>query len=261
MPVVNLTKEFIANKLICPTGKSKVEFFHHNKSGIFILVSSVNQGTGTLYLRFKLNGLSASIKLGRVSDISLDDAMKKVAEYRSQIAQGIDPRNAIKAKKSIPIFSIFWKEQVLPHIKLHKRSWECDERMFRLRLNKEFGHIKLNQITLLHVQTFHSALRESGLAEASSNHYSKFLRYSLSLAVKWAIIDKNPLTGITLFKEDNQINNTLNEEELGRLVALLKDHPNRPTCNAALFLLCTGARLNEALKAKWEHIDIESGKG
>lgn len=258
MPVVNLTKEFIANELICPFGKSKIEFVHNNRSGMFISVSFANQGTGTFYLRFKLNGKSTSIKLGRVSDISLDDAMKKVTELRAQIAQGVDPRDEIKPKQFAPLFRTLWEERLLPHFKLHKRSWKCDESMYRMRLKKEFGHIRIDQITLLHVQTFHSALRASGLSEATSNHHSKFLRHCLSLSVKWAVIDKNPLTGITLFKEDNQINNTLNEEELGRLVTLLKDHPNRPTCNAALFLLCTGARLNEALKAKWEHIDIDN---
>ncbi|WP_418319952.1 tyrosine-type recombinase/integrase [Piscinibacter sakaiensis] len=30
---------------------------------------------------------------------------------------------------------------------------------------------------------------------------------------------------------------------------------NRPVCNIVLFLLCTGARLNEAVSARWEHID------
>lgn len=258
MPVVNLTKEFIANELICPLGKSKIEFVHNNRSGMFISVSFANQGTGTFYLRFKLNGKTCYIKLGRVHDISLDDAVKKVTELRAQIAKGIDPRDGIKAAKSIPLFSTFWEEHFLPHAKLHKRSWACDESLYNLHLKKEFGHLKLNQITRGQVQDLHTRLRQSGLAPATCDHYSKHMRHVLNLAVSWDIIEKNPVTGITLFKADNQINNTLNDEELGRLVPLLREHPNRPTANAALFLLSTGARLNEALKAKWEHIDIDN---
>jgi len=259
MPIVKLTQHLIDNELNCPAGIQRQEMVHTGRSGLYCVVTQNNR-TGTYFQRFKSpsNGKTSHIKLGRTTDISLDDAMKKVAEYRSQIAQGIDPRDEIKAKKSIPLFSTFWEDQVLPHIKLHKRSWSCDESMYRLHLKKEFSHLKISQITLGQVQDLHSRLRQSGLAPATCDHYSKHMRHVLNLAVSWGIIEKNPVTGITLFKADNQINNTLNDEELGRLVPLLREHPNRPTANAALFLLSTGARLNEALKAKWEHIDIDN---
>ncbi len=260
MATVDLTKEFISSKLTCPPDKRKIEYVANDRSGLYISVSASNQNVGTFYLRYKNpnTGKTSHIKIGRTTDISLDDAMKKVSTYRAQIAQGIDPRDDIKAAKSIPLFSTFWEEQFLPHAKLHKRSWVCDESLYNLHLKKEFGHLKLNQITRAQVQDLHSRLRQSGLAPATCDHYSKHTRHVLNLAVSWGIIEKNPVTGITLFKADNQINNTLNDEELGRLVTLLKEHPNRPTANAALFLLSTGARLNEALKAKWEHIDIDN---
>ena len=39
------------------------------------------------------------------------------------------------------------------------------------------------------------------------------------------------------------------------VLAVLRTDANRPVCNIALFLLSTGARLNEALSATWEQID------
>jgi integrase len=41
------------------------------------------------------------------------------------------------------------------------------------------------------------------------------------------------------------------------LLAVLTTDKNRTVCDILLFLLSTGARLNEALKARWEYIDIE----
>jgi integrase len=38
---------------------------------------------------------------------------------------------------------------------------------------------------------------------------------------------------------------------------VLKTDKNQSVCNIILFLLSTGARLNEALQAKWENIDVE----
>jgi integrase len=50
----------------------------------------------------------------------------------------------------------------------------------------------------------------------------------------------------------------MNDEELARLLDVLKTDRNRMVCNLALFLLSTGARLNEALQAHWKHIDKEN---
>lgn len=258
--LIKFTQHLIDNELSCPDGKKSIELVHNaGRSGLYCVVTQNNR-TGTYYLRFKspITGKTSHIKLGRTTDISLDDAMKKVSIYRTQIAEGIDPRDGIKAAKSIPLFSTFWEEQFLPHAKLHKRSWVCDLSLYNLHLKKEFGHLTLNHITRGQVQDLHSRLRQSGLAPATCDHYSKHMRHVLNLAVSWDIIENHSLQGITLFKADNQINNTLNDDELGRLVPLLKEHPNRPTANAALFLLSTGARLNEALKAKWGHIDIDN---
>ncbi|MBL4743523.1 MAG: tyrosine-type recombinase/integrase [Cycloclasticus sp.] len=223
---------------------------------MYVVAQHSSQGRGVYYLRFKLNGKSSSIKLGRTSDISLDDARKKVTDYRSQIAQGIDPREAIKAKNSVPLFSDFFTNTYLPHAKLHKRSWKCDESLYRLQLKRAFGHLKLNQITRMQVQSLHSELRESGLAASTSDHYAQLTRHILNMAQDFDLIDKNPVSGIKLFREDNQVTVSLSEDELGHLVGVLKTHPNRNACNVVLFLLNTGLRISSALLAKWEHIDI-----
>ena len=49
----------------------------------------------------------------------------------------------------------------------------------------------------------------------------------------------------------------MSEEQLGKLLEVLATHPARNACNVALFLLSTGARLNEALTATWANIDRE----
>ena len=49
----------------------------------------------------------------------------------------------------------------------------------------------------------------------------------------------------------------MNPDELDRLLTVLRTDSNRPVCLIALFLLSTGARLNEALTAQWQHVDRE----
>ncbi|WP_297325972.1 site-specific integrase, partial [Nitrosomonas sp.] len=59
--------------------------------------------------------------------------------------------------------------------------------------------------------------------------------------------------------EDNKIEHYLNDVELERLLTVLYTDENRPVCMIALFLLCTGCRLNEVLSAKWSDVDLNKG--
>ncbi|MPM52313.1 Tyrosine recombinase XerD [bioreactor metagenome] len=56
---------------------------------------------------------------------------------------------------------------------------------------------------------------------------------------------------------DNQVENYLNEQQLDRLLDVLKTDRNRTVCHILMFLLSTGARLNEALTATWKNINEE----
>ncbi|MGV3681346.1 MAG: hypothetical protein ACO1PM_16720 [Acidovorax sp.] len=75
------------------------------------------------------------------------------------------------------------------------------------------------------------------------------------------MLDKNPAAGVPLFNEDNKIERYLNEDELQRLLGVLRTDDNRTVCQIALFLLSTGARLNEALQASVGRLIGGSGCG
>jgi site-specific recombinase XerD len=257
--IVNLTQDFVDNQLICPDGKKSFEFVSSDRSGLFIKVTVASSGIGTFYLRYKSNSKTAYIKIGRTNEITLADARKKALGHKADIAAGNDPKEQAKANKSVLTFSEFFHEHYYPYIKSRKRSANKDESMFRVRLNDTFGQKRLNQISRREVMIFHTRLREiDDLAPASCDHHLKLMRRMFNLAVEWEILEKNPLSRIALFKEDNMVENYLDEEQLKRLVHVLQTDKNRMTCNALLFLLSTGARLNEALSAKWSQVDIEN---
>ena len=129
---------------------------------------------------------------------------------------------------------------------------------YRLRLRSAFGHKRLNQISRREIQLFHSSLHDEGLAPATCNHYLKLLKRVLNLAIQWEILDgKNPAVGIQQYRELNLVENYMDDEQLQRLLAILKTDKNRTVCHIILFLLSTGARLNEALQAQWKYIDVD----
>jgi len=158
----------------------------------------------------------------------------------------------------VPTLSEFFQDSYLEHVKPRKRSWKKDESLFRLHVAEVFGHKRLNELTRRELQGLHADLLKKNLKEASCDHVLKLTRQVLNKAVEWEVIAVNPIARIRLFNPDNRSDHHLETADLEKLLAVLHSDKNRPVCNVALFLLSTGARLNEALSAKHEHIDREN---
>ena len=256
MPVVKLTDSFIANQLKCPKGQDKIEYVDEDVSNFFIEVRFKKPGRGTYYLRYKnASRTTAQQKLGLTSEISLAEARKKAKLLKAEITLGSDPRGEARARKAVITFSDFFVHHYLPYATSRKRSWKRDEELFRLRIKDKFGNHRLNEITRQQVQTFHTSVLAEGLAPASADHHVKLIRRALNLAVEWEMLDKNPVLRIQLYNADNKVEHYMNDDELERLVTVLRANEPPTVCKVALFLLSTGARLSEALQARWDQID------
>lgn len=259
MPVVKITESFITNDLKCPDGKARIEYCDTDLPGLYIEVRSTSPGQGTYYLRYK-NDLNktAHQKIGRTTDLTLGEARKRAKLQKAEIALGSDPRGEEKARKSVITYTDFFEQHYLPFVTSRKRSWKRDEELFRLRIKGVFGSKRLNEISRQQIQTFHASVVTEGLAAATADHHLKLIRHSLNLAVEWGMLNANPAAGIKQYNEDNKVEHYLNDEELDRLVRVLRSNEPKTVCQVALFLLSTGARLSEALQATWAQIDRES---
>ena len=256
MSIKKLTQYFIANELVCELGKKKSEYVDTEADGMYVAVTAASPGRGTYYLRYKDEfKKTCHIKIGRTTEIILADARKEAKRLKLEISQGANPAADAKAHREVPILAAFFKDDYLPHAKRHKRSWKRDEELFRLRIEPALGAFKLNQLTRKGAQDFHSSLAAQGLSKATADHHIKVLRRMLNLAVQWGFIEKNPISGVELFNEDNRMENYLTEEQLQRLLTVLRTDDNRAVCLIAMFLLSTGCRLNEALQATWRNVD------
>ena len=254
--IVKLTESFIATSLQCSVGKRRVEMVDSVVSGMFIEVRAVSQGQGTYYFRYKdANGHTQTKKLGRSTDITLAAAREYAKELRAQVALGANPRAEEKVKKLVITFDTLFTEHYLPYVKPRKRSWGRDEELYRLRIKDVFGNKRLNQITRLQIQTFHSELITEGLAAATANHHVKLIRHMLNLACEWQMLEINPASRIHMFEEDNQQERYMNDVQLGNLLEVLKTDSAKSVCLITMFLLATGCRLGEVLSATWPQVD------
>ena len=256
MPIVKLTPQFVACSLHCPPGKTRVEYCDTDVPGLYIAVRAASPGEGVFYLRWKdSNNKTCHTKLGRTTDIDLADARKAARQLRNDIALGANPQTEARAAKAVPTVAEYFENSYLPFVLPRKRSARRDEEMYRLRIKEPFGRMKLNEVSRKQVQLFHNRLLTDGLKPASADHVLKLMRSAWNLAVQFEILETSPLTRLQLFNPDNRMENYLSPEQLDTLVTVLRTAPPRTVCNVALFLLATGARLNEALRARWDQID------
>ena len=128
----------------------------------------------------------------------------------------------------------FFDNHYLPFATSRKRSWKRDEELFRLRIKGVFGNKRLNELTRQQIQTFHASVKTEGLSAASADHHLKLIRHSLNLAVEWGMLERNPAAGIKQFNEANKVEHYLDDDELGRLVSVLRANDPPMVCQVAL---------------------------
>ena len=262
MPVLKLTQAMFPQALQCPQGKSRIELCDADLPGLYIEVRGTSPSHGTYYLRYKdATGKTSHQRLGSTTELTLADARKQAKILKGDIASGADLKGEAKAATvTMPTFTAFFEKQYMPYVTPRKRSWASDESLYRNYLKDEFGTQRLDQITRQQIQLWHTKLRlEKKLAPATADHGVKVLKHALNLAMDWSLVEANPAAKVPLFNESNFVEHYMDDEQLQRLLTVLRDPQSpRSVCQIALFLLSTGARLNEALTAKWSQIDRQT---
>lgn len=259
MPVISDFQAFMVAGLVCPSDKERIEYCVADEPGLFVECYASTNRIPTWYLRQKnARGTNVYKKLGTVRDLTLAQAKKQARQRKAE--HMLAPKSEVQNKLSVQgmTLDVFMRENYLPHAFTHKRSAKKDEQLYRLHLAPVFKDVSLDKISRHEVQKFHNDFLKKQ-SPASADHCIKLMRRALNLAVEWEFIEKNVLKGIKLFMVDNQVENYLDDAQLERLLHVLKTDKNRIPCLILLFLLSTGARLNEALTATWKNINVEGG--
>ena len=255
---IKLSQKIIDRDLRCPDGRKQIEYCDTELPGLYVLVSRINPGIGTYYLRYKNEaGKTCHRKIGRTDVINLKEARDRAKVLKLEISQGKDPQAAARKKRNEITYGDFFEEYYFPHIEARRRSAKGYRQMYETHLKQVFGNHKVNQISRRMVQTFHDDLRAQGLANATANRYLALLKSSYNTGIMMEVIDaKNPAIGIPMFEEVGN-ERYLNEDELKRLMPVLMKTDNQ-IARITHFLLTTGLRLGECLNCRWEHIDIDN---
>ena len=240
-------------------GKTKeTEYTDTEVSGLKVMVNKV--GRKTFYYRFIFKGKKKGMKIGDFPLMEVSEARQKCQEAKLLLSKGIDPTAQLAAKKQADdlTYSVFMREQYLPHAAVNKRSARTDESRFKNHLAARFGHLPLSEIKTYDIQQFHDLMKQKR-RPATANRYLALLKRSLNVAVLWGLLDHSPVRGIRMHQENNLRKRYLQSNELYRLLEAIKQEANRTAAHAIALLLYTGVRRQEALSAQWVDIDLDKG--
>lgn len=261
MPIIQLTTQFVANCPPPPEGKDRIEWACSEVKGLFIEARRSTTAVPTWYVRLRdpSKGTNVYRRLGTIKELSLTQARKQARQIKAEHAAA--PRQPIEAAPAVGSMTLatFMADHYFPHAKVHKRSHKRDDQLYRLRIGPKFGHLALSAINRRDVEVFGRALLDEGLSPASSDHHLKLMRRILNIACQWELASTNPLKGIPLLMVNNEVENYLDEVQTQALLEVLRTDANRNVCHILMYLISTGARLNEALTATWKNVSIEGG--
>lgn len=224
--------------------------------GLRVLVTK--QGRKYFYFRFVFEGQKRAAKLGEFPALEVPGARKLALEMRAKVDRGINPQEAHDRAQASPTFEAFGAAEYMPFARQTKRSAHDDECRLRVQIYPRFGSRKLADIQTREIQQFHADLKESHCA-ATANRCLSLISRMYTLACQWTRVDRNPCVGISKWKENNQRQRFLTPDEIQRVYQAMESDPSRTAVAALKFLLLTGARRNEALKAQWENVDLDNG--
>lgn len=257
MPKAKLTNTFI-NKVVLSVNKPKIDYFDTELTGFMLEVRK--SGNKTFYYRYTKDSKTVLHKLGNADTTTADEARRLALKMKKAIAT--DTLESMFVKKSrVPTLQEFYDQHYIPHVKLHSSTWDKNQSTFTIHILPALGKYHMDEITIPQVSRVHrEMILKKKLANGTANKVLTFLRHAYNLAMDLKItgISENPAAKVKHFEEQHK-ERYLSKHEAKRLMKAVNESKNIHLKFIVRFLLLTGARRSEVLRAEWSHIDYIRG--
>ena len=187
-------------------------------------------------------------------------ARREAKRILGLVAEGKDPADTKRKDRSAPTVGLLADQFLAEHVevKAKDRTFTEYRRLIERVVKPELGRMKVDEVRQSDIEKLHLKYR-------ATPYQANRLVALLSKMWNWSGRrgDKNPCVGVERFAEQKR-RRYLSSAELARLGAALaraeEERLTSPYVIAAVRLLVfTGARLNEILTLRWDHVDLERG--
>lgn len=220
-------------------------------------------GVKTFILQYRnRHGRSKRLSLGRVGQITLDQARKEAGRLKGSVSLGSDPaKERVEERRGDTVHDLA-DRYMIEHCEgrckpstLAAHRWLLDKFIL-----PRFGAFKVKELQPADIGTFHQGLRDTPY---NANRCLGLLKAMLNKAEQWGEIPPktNAASLIRPFRERKR-QRFLSPEEFRHLIATLDEMERlgvigRYPAAAIRLLAMTGCRLNEILTLRWDAVDLD----
>lgn len=255
MPTKRLTKTSIDRM---PAPNRDTIYWDQGLPGFGLRVKTTGVKSFLVQYRNRQTGRSKRKTLGRYGPtLSLNEARDMARALLADVVRGEDPvANAHTLRKS-PTVANLAEQYMTEHAIPRKRpgSVKNDRSMLDRYVLPRLGKLRVMEISHSDIQRLHNNMRDTPY---QANRTLALMSKMFELSIRGGLRSDNPARGVGKFPEEKR-DRWLSDEELGRLLSALSEHPNQVAANAIRLQLLTGARIGEILTAQWTEFDLDRG--
>lgn len=220
-------------------------------------------GVKTFVLQYRnRHGRSKRLSLGRLGELTLDQARKEAARLKGSVALGSDPaKERVEERRGDTLHDLA-DRYMIEHCEgrckastLAAHRWLLDRFIL-----PRFGAHKVKELRPADIGAFHQSLRDTPY---NANRCLGLLKAMLNKAEQWGEIPprSNPASLVKPYRERKR-QRFLSKEEFRRLFDTLAEMQRLGViglyASAAIRLLAlTGCRMNEILTLEWDAVDLD----
>lgn len=140
--------------------------------------------------------------------------------------------------------------------RVRTRTFDDYTSLLKRYVRDPLGAIRLSDLRPVHIQRLYRSMQDNGLSARVIRYTHAVLSSSLTQAVKWDMLFRNPASVVDLPRLARKEMKAMTPEEASTFLATVRD-----TRMSALFIfaLTTGMRPQEYLALKWSDVDLKKG--
>lgn len=226
-------------------------------------------GARSFILEYWLGGAQRRFTIGRYPTWSVEAARREAKVLRKRIDQGDDPLAARATTRKAPTVKDLCNRYEIEHLPGKADGTKArDREMIRKDVLPALGKRKVVDIHHGDAKALHRKITDAPRnAPVRANRVLSLVSRLFNLASipkegetePWRTpLQPNPAKGVERNPEAGR-DRFFSEAEIDRIATALTEYPGEHVANMLRFVMLTGARPDEAIKATWDQVDIEAG--
>lgn len=213
-------------------------------------------GAVTFFVYKRLpGGGPVRVKVGDFPAVTVDKARREAHDVLSELSQGRDVARDRRQRREEPTLKTLFDHFLETHAKLHKRTWQEDQRQFD-KLLRIWRSKRLSTIHTQDVRSLHARLGKKH-GRYAANRVLALLRSLFNRAGEIGFTGPNPTASVRKFKEESR-ERVLSVAEMPAFFAAVEAEPNKTLRDFFFACLWTGARRGNVAAMRWADVDFST---